>query len=366
MIRDYWRLVNRKKIYGIFKIFHSKFIMNHLPSLTYITFILLTLSMTSCFKEDDPITPYVPPEGLIYIKLENSIYENQVFFDFSSESIKKISSNSTWQLGFESSGDGFHIIVNSSDFWGVVNTESTDFQKTDFDLTGEFWWFDSSTGDLDSTAIGNWVDTTTETFSYTFHTYILGQYDGLKYHPYKKLKFMEVTDSTYSFVSANIDNTETDTVIIHKNDTYNYVHYSLKTSEQISIEPPKETWDVVFSQYQTILYTDDGVPTPYFVRGTLLNPYKTTAVLDTTMYFFDIAKEDVYQFHFTRQKDIIGHDWKSVEVDEESNSAEYAVRENYNYFIVDSEDNYFKMQFLSYTNTDGEKGFPSFQYYHLD
>jgi hypothetical protein len=136
--------------------------------------------------------------------------------------------------------------------------------------------------------------------------------------------------------------------------------------ESVQLEPMKDQWDLLFTQYFTILFTDDGIPTPYNVRGVLLNMNQVEAALDTTIHFLDMNYDSAIQQAFSSIQDAIGHDWKSVTVDESSNSAEYRVRPGYTYIVRDTNGALHKLRFKSYFNKSGVKGYPSFEFARLD
>ena len=68
---------------------------------------------------------------------------------------------------------------------------------------------------------------------------------------------------------------------------------------------------------------------------------------------------------FSRRGDFIGHEWKDVEVDVNSNTAVYVVNSDKIYIVKDTEGFYYKLRFISYYNELGEKGFPVFEHKRL-
>jgi hypothetical protein len=93
----------------------------------------------------------------------------------------------------------------------------------------------------------------------------------------------------------------------------------------------------------------------------LLNPYKTVAALDTTLQFeevnFDIAEKQ----KFVNQKDIIGYEWKDYDFD----NGMYKVNPEYIYILKNRIGYYYKLRFIDYYNSTGEKGFPTFEFLRL-
>jgi len=333
---------------------------------SYIFLMLLPLLTVSCFETDDAVPPYQLPEDVDTLSLQSSIYQSQLYFDFSSGSIVSENLNTEWTLSFECSDTGFRVRLNSSDFWGIAPTGSTNLDSVYTDDPEYDWRQDSSNGHPDSTAVGSWVSFDGGVPSYTNEVYLLGRFDGISYNLAKKVQFTSVSENAYEFLIADPALSNTDTIEVLKDDQYNYRQFSLDQMETVQLEPMKDQWDLLFTQYFTILYTDDGIPTPYNVRGVLLNMNLVEAALDTTIHFLDVNYDNAIQHPFSALQDAIGHDWKSVTVDEASNSAEYKVRPGYTYIVRDPNGTLFKLRFKSYFNKSGVKGYPSFEFARLE
>jgi hypothetical protein len=295
--------------------------------------------------------------------LEQSMYTHQLFFDLESNSITKINSNPDWDLSFESSATGWHIRLNSGNYLRICQTNSYDFSISQYQPDPKKWTFDKSNGDPDSTAIGNWVNTTTKPFQYTGQVYLLGEYDGILNKPLKKLVFTQVNDTIYGFTYADLNGDNKKDVIIRKDSICNYTYFSIPTGQQVNIEPPRNNWDLLFTQYETILY-DHGNPLPYYVRGVLINRGNVVAV-DSSKIFEQISIADVPLFNFKTDLDIIGYNWKSVTIDIASNTAKYNVRSNYNYIIRNVKGDFYKLRFVSFYNKSGAEGYPTFEFVKL-
>jgi len=328
--------------------------------------IFLALLTTSCFEEDKPVPPYALPPDVDTLSVQNSIYHYQIYFDFGSGGIVSQNLNSDWILSFECADTGYRIRVNSSDFWGIAPTGSTKMDSVYTDDPVYDWRQDSSSGHPDSTAVGAWVSFDQGVPVYTNQVYLLGRFDGIEYQLAKKVQFQSVSETTYTFLIADPDESTADTIEVTKDDLYNYRQFSLDNNEVVQLEPEKDRWDLLFEQYFTILYTDDGIPAPYYVRGALLNPNQVEAALDTLTHFLDVDYSHALQSTFSSAQDAIGHDWKSVTVDEASNSAEYKVRPGYTYIVRDTHNDLYKLRFKSYFNASGIKGYPSIEFARLD
>ena len=316
----------------------------------FLLFLIVTFS--GCFKEDTPIEP-VLRNG---IKIAHSIYDYQSFYDLSSDSIFT-TPNTKWDLAFESSATGWRVRINYSNLQGLYRTGSSDFGAESYVIDNKKWIYDASSGNPDSTAIGNWREVTGD----GPQIYLLGTYDGVRYRPHRKLKFLSVNDTAYNFSFANMNNTDIISVTIKKDSGYNLVYYSLSKKDTVIVEPAKNRWDLLFTQYTTTLFTDAGVPTPYIVRGVYVNPNNVAVMLDTISSFADITAQNINLNKLSGVQDVIGYDWKSVEINQSANTANYAVRRNYSYLIRDTKGDFYKFRFLSYVNDSLKVGYPMFE-----
>jgi len=313
--------------------------------------------LNSCFKEDTPVIP--SDSGIITLK--ESMYSNQVFFDLGTSGEASVNPVEAWDLGFESSHDGWHITVNSGRYLGLVSTGSTDFNNTTTVDPGAKWKYDKSDGNPDSTAVGKWISD--DLLTPTNEVYMLGINNGIKYVPYKKVVFTAVGPKSYSFHYSDPDGSNPVSVTMLKDSTVNYTCFSLNTGTTVGIEPPKDSWELLFTQYSTTLYTSDSIPTPYFVRGVLSNPYGTASALDSLKTYDEISISDTAGYKFSTLSDAIGYDWKRVKINDVT--ATYTVRDNYTYIIRSRGKAYYKLRFRGFYNDTGAPGYPKFEYKKL-
>jgi hypothetical protein len=116
-----------------------------------------------------------------------------------------------------------------------------------------------------------------------------------------------------------------------------------------------------FGKYSTLLFTDVGDPYPYLVTGVLLNPYKTVAAMDTIHQFEEVSFNIAEKQNFVIQKDIIGYEWKDYDFD----NGMYQVDPEKIYILKNRIGYYYKLRFIDYYNSTGEKGFPTFEFLRL-
>ncbi len=315
------------------------------------------LVLNACFIEDTPIEPHQPGDESL-IEFDISIYEHLIWFDLNTESIVKIESPGYYHLGFETAPEGYHIRLNSANNFKICRTGSTLFEGTTSIPDSAEWRYDASTGDLDSTAIGNWVSIALDGAISNNEVYLLGLFNGLNYQVYRKIQFLSVDSDKYTFRSAELNGNNEQTFTVWKDTLHAFVLFSFD-AEGLVEQPHPNNWDLLFTPYYTTLYTDDGIPTPYNVRGILINEERTLATLDTLNDFATIDYQLLENYSFTNQLDAIGHEWKYY------NGEDYVVTPNMNFVVKDTEGYYFKFRFVGYHNAENEKGFPSFELQRL-
>ena len=335
--------------------------MNRLQHIAMYFMITMIPLFNSCFEEDDIMEPMTGD----FIFIEQSIYDYQVYFDLSSRNEILTQPNSVWTLGFNTAPDGWQIKVNTSDFWSICRTGNQNYSELQEPGQDLDWYSDASSGNPDSTAVGIWFDVVDDDTLYSNEVFILGKYDGITYHPVYKFVLTCISSDHYEFKYGLLSDRNGKDIQITKDTNYNYVYFSMEFGKEVLAEPGKKDWDLVFNQYYTTLYTDEGLPTPYYVRGVFINPSGITVATDTLNQYLSIGLPDTTRYLFSNNQDIIGYEWKNVEIDEQSNSAIYKADPTRTYIIRDSELNYYKLRFIGYYNEEGLKGFPTFEYRKL-
>ena len=66
-----------------------------------IVLICMALAAVSCFEVDEAVPPYTLPENVDTLSIQHSIYQYQVYFDFTIGSVVSENENSAWILSFE-------------------------------------------------------------------------------------------------------------------------------------------------------------------------------------------------------------------------------------------------------------------------
>jgi hypothetical protein len=337
--------------------------------LNLICFFIIIILLTSCFKEDEKVTPHDPGNVETDTIGLASDYRYQVYYDLSSGEVISTNLKKEWDLGFDCSENGWKIILNSSNFMIAGMTGLTDF-TIPLDTAGLDWKFDASSGNPDSLAIGIWVDflSPDSVKSYTNEVYVIDRgYDELgNLRGLRKIVFQELGDSTYTFRYANLDGSNENTFTVTKDPSVNFICFSFdEGGKQLNLEPPKSDWDLLFTQYTTLLFTNEGDPHPYLLTGVLSNPTGVVVAQDTLYDFGSIDLDVAKSLLYTTELDEIGYDWKDAIVDVSTGSVTYVIVEGQNYVVLDKEGFYYKLRFISFYNNSGEKGYPTFEFQRL-
>jgi len=326
-----------------------------------VTYVILLFALTSCFEEDEMVLPHDPGD-LTVGKVElTETYKYQVFYDLETNSSVKQNIISEWDLGFETADSGWHIILNTSKMMLAGNTGKTDFENVK-SKGGIEMNFDPSNGNLDSTAIGNWYIASEDKPISLEYVYIIdrGTDENFDLLGEKKVIFNLQDKNNYIVRFANLNGSNEQTMVIPKDTSVNFVCFSFDNGI-IEIEPDKNSWDLQFGKYSTLLFTDVGDPYPYVVTGVLLNPFKTTAGRDSIHHFDEIGFEIAEAQNLVKQKDIIGYEWKDYDFDNEI----YQVDPEKIYVLKNRVGFYYKLRFIDFYNSTGEKGYPNFEFLRL-
>lgn len=313
---------------------------------------LMAILLQGCLPRETPVPVHEAGDVLTAsVNMEHD-YKWQIYYDLNSNTQVGKNNKAAWDLGFESGTEGYRIILNNAKLMAAYQTDKTDFAAVQHsDTTGKLRR-DSPTGSLDSTAIGDWRNGNP--------IYIIDRArDGNTFLGLKTVQILSVDDQKYQIRIADIDGSNDQTISIPKEEQYNFTFISLADGEQISVEPPKETWDIVFTQY-THIYHHLG-NTPYTVTGCLLNRYNTSVAIDTVRNFADITYENIPSYTFSTHINAIGFDWKVFSLDDES----YQVSTHKNYIIRTAAGTYFKLHFVDFISPTGEKGSPRWEFQEL-
>ena len=317
-----------------------------------ILFLSLSVFLFACEKEELPILAYNRGDVSTASIGMGPTYKNQLFYKLATESIVSTNDKAEWDLAFDCTSE--HIFLNSSKLMYAWNTGQTSMSSVT-DTTGldanKKW--DSPTGMSDSTAIGDLASLLHQVFIINRGYNDIGTHQG-----FRKMMVQSAGSGSYTFTYSNLDGTATNTKTITASSTHNKIYYSFTTNSEVAIEPAKNNYDLLFTQYTQTFY--DPLQS-YLVTGVFINPYYTRVSKITNKTFNDIALSDTTSHPFSNYVNSIGYDWKVYDF----GTSLYVVDANYCYIISDNEGFFWKLHFIDFYNELGIKGYPKFEFKKL-
>ncbi|MBL6964534.1 MAG: HmuY family protein [Bacteroidetes bacterium] len=323
---------------------------------------IILFGTSSCFEKDQLVPKHISGNVQTSEIQLTEDYKYQVYFDLGSNKPVATNHKTDWDLAFECSDTGYTILLNSSKFMKIVDMGLSDFNAS-FDTTGADWKFDEPSGHPDSTAFGIWADfSLNPPVSYrSVYALDLGLDEEGNILGFRKVQLLSY-DQGYFIKYALLDGSHADSLIIAKDPSRNYSYFSFKNGGTIvQIEPPKNSWDIHFTQYSTILYTDLGEAVQYLVLGVLLNPHMVESAVLRNTDFTKVDFEMVKNLELLKYRDLIGYEWKEYNF----TSGTYEVNSQDTYIIRDTDGYLFKFRFISFYNQQGDKGFPTIELQQL-
>lgn len=316
--------------------------------------LFLVLFLDSCFKKDSEVP--MPDRGNVRVDTieMTSSYQYQIYFRLDSGVVISQNERTRSDLAFECSPSGYHIRLNTADFMRIADVGERTF-GLNIDTTGVKWKFDKSDGNPDSIATGQWFSVINGDTVSNGHTWVLdlgrdtaGVSLGLRQVVFDSLK-----NGRYYFRYAPIRGGAITSGIVNKEPSVNYMYYGIRQGGALPLEPPKTTYDLLFTQYTTLLFTSAGAAYPYLVTGVLSNPEGVKVSVDTIHAFSSIDLSLARTLIYTTAEDAIGYDWKVYSFD----AGSYTVRTNLSYVLTDTRGYYYKLRFISFYRA-GVKGYP--------
>lgn len=332
--------------------------------LFFVIAVLLVL-LSSCFKEDERIQPHPRGNAVVDTIAMGQLYQWQFYYDLSQQKEVAKNDKNNYDLAFDCRAELGLIWLNTAAFMRIKHTSKVDFDAVK-DTIGSPWRFDKSTYEVDSNAIGLLYDT----LSLKADSEVIVVDRGIdafgNYLGFYKFQLLNYDGQKYTLKFGSLKGTDSKIVEIIKNPEVNYTYLSFKgTPEVFDQEPAKEKWDLLFTQYTTLLFTDQGEAYPYLVTGILSNPYNVEVAEDTSLNFNSITLNQAKNLFYSSHRDLIGYDWKDVVGDVTSGNVSYVMRPNVLYVVRDTEGRYFKLRFVGFYSKTGEKGFPAFEFAEL-
>lgn len=324
----------------------------------------MALMLSSCFKDDEKVDPFPRGDASLKTVAMTPLYTYQFYIDLENGEEVAVNNKNDWDLGFESGANGYHIYLNTSAFMTAGNSGIKNIEQLS-DTTGLDWKFDKSDGNPDSTAIGDWFSIEGTDTIYSNFVYVVDRgYDELgNLRGLKKIQFTKVSSKSFFFQYSNLDGSDAHNFEIVKEASVKCAGFSFKDGgEQTHFEPADNSWDLVFTQYTTLLFTTDGLPYPYLVTGVLINQPRVEVAVDSLNGFTHIDPGIADGLDYSNRLDVIGYDWKELVGDVNSGNVSYNIVPNRVYVIKNRNGFVYKLRFTAFYNEQGEKGYPTIEW----
>ena len=299
---------------------------------------------------------------------------NQVYIDLSSAK-ETVVKRDTWDLGFYG-GDEFRVIINGSLYMATAPLSNTDINSVNSTTVKDLQsavaigtfnpenenYIDAPNGSILETAIdeifeddaqnpvylvnlGNEIGTQTPNIG---SATIAGESRG-----WKKIRVLR-NGEDYILQYADLDATSYTEVTISKDSDFNFSFFSFETTSIVNVEPQKNQWDLCFTVFTNVI---DGAGSYGFSDYVIHNRKGgvTSYGLDgSTTTYDDFNIDNVDADLLEETQNIIGSNWRDVFTS--------TVTDDVFYILKDVNENYYKIRFLDLVNTDGERGYPRFEY----
>ena len=327
-----------------------------------ISFLALTLLFSSCFKKDEMIPAHVRGNAVTDTIGMTDNYKYQVYYDLGDSLQVSRNAKTLFDLSFECSPDGWKILLNTADFMKCADLGAVPFGQPR-DTTGLKWKFDKSDGNPDSLAFGKWFQVSNNDTLSLNHVYLIdrGSDENGITLGFRQFIVDSLRHGVYYFRYAGMNGSNAVSAVAAKDPSVNSVQFSFASGSVVKLEPPKGSYDLLFTQYTTLLYTDLGEAYPYLVTGVLINPNEVEVAKDTLNEFsaitFDIASSNT----FSRSLDVIGYDWKYYSF----STGGYTVKQHLCFIIRDTQGFLYKLRFIGFYDAGGHKGYPVIEYQKL-
>lgn len=332
-------------------------------NLALLAFMILGL-MPACNNDDDVI-PDIPPSGGTTLTLNGgaggAAAQNSVFVDFSTDRQDSIVRTS-WDLAFYSGSD-FRVRLNNFAGAAAIGTDYTslsDVSSSNFDIAslavgqgqGTLALIDDPSGAVNGTVIPAIAANDADN-----KVYIVSARGGTapELANVYKVRVTRSGTTSYTLEYAQLDATSSSTIQVTKDTDYNYSFVSFTSGREVSVEPEKANWDIVWSYS---MYFTATFPYPFsdLVFINHLGGVTAAEVLAETVTYEDFSEAHISSVTFDNSRNVIGSNWRAT-------TGTVGVRQDRFYVVRDAAGNVYKLKFNSFHASDGGmRGYPEIEY----
>lgn len=308
---------------------------------------------------------FIAESGTLEMTAGGPEFTEQAFVDLSKVRANSLDKN-TWDLGF-SNDNGFHVILNSTAQVMARPLDKTDLTSVTAEDTVGFAavmqigftatppaaaWIDEPNGDLTQTAIAPIAATDAENKVYIIKRLGEGR-------SWKKVKVTQNGDG-YTIAYANIGSNDIETSEITKSESHNFIHFDLDNGTT-DFEPNKESWDFMYGTF-TEKFPFGPNEIPYsFNDFIIINRHNTSAAMvmvEGNTTYADFNLEQIEGVNFNNEINAIGSSWRQGG----GPGSAPAVFDDRFFVVKDSQENYYKIRFISMYDENNERGTTTFEF----
>lgn len=346
-------------------------------------FLATTLSFVACQKSVLENIDFPPAstgsemtlDGLVGNEPSGSAAGNMVFVDLSEDKQSTLQ-RATWDLAFycgtlnrvsiNNTTAAMAYVMGTTD---LASIDESDAQGLSFDIDitnpnpAAFDLIDDLGGDLSKTVIP-------EITTVPGKVVIIGRGTGgaIPRRALVKAQFSLTSDGSYQVTWANLDGSGQQTAVIEKDSDHNFKYLSFDDGLLTKAEPQQYSWDIVWST--SIYETPNGnIMGAYIFSDMVAINY--LAGVQTVEKIYSTQREALDAFEsysladasadvFSAYRWGIGAHWRDVAAPGVTNAG---VRKDRFYVVKDTQGNYYKLKFISFSEDDaGVRGRPELIY----
>ncbi|MGY6562571.1 MAG: HmuY family protein [Luteibaculaceae bacterium] len=311
--------------------------------------LLGIILLSSCIEKEIPAPPF-ERRGLTISQLfAGPNYENQIWYSLVEDRITGQVDRLEWDICFSTNPDAPWLKLNTSRVMQAAITNTSNFAAVTSDAGANFI-HDFSSGFTDSLSAGPWWEHNKVILidlGFTAQGAPLGR---------RKIK-CSINGSTVTIQYGNINAIEPKEISLTLNNVYANNYVSLMNETLLQPEPPKGSYDLLFTNY-TFQFWNPFLQ--YLVYGVFLADGAKAKLMDSNTQA-KVAAGNWEQVILPPHRDAIGYNWKTFSFDimafDIHSDMEYLIRTNHGFF--------FTLRFVDFYNEQGVRGAPKFEFQQL-
>ncbi len=321
--------------------------------------VCVCATLAGCIAQEAPVAPYNRGGVLRGSVTLGPDYGACFYYDLETGMVARAGRITDWDLGVRRLPGTPCIVLNSSTVMAAYDAGAVNFEAVTTTVGAPR--YDAPSGAVDSTAIGQWWKLDRDSLRSRGHVYVIdrGVDEAGRKRGYAKVRVERLAADTLWMRIAALDGANDRVVAVAIDPWRTLTTMSLASGVVVEAEPPSEQWDILFTRYTTLFHSP--MPTSYSVTGALLNTDQTVAAVDSVTGFAAITSADVGRYSFSGARDGIGYAWKTYDL----NKGIYTVNAGITYIIRTSTGFYYKLHFVDFYGSTGQKGTPAFEYQKL-